>query len=510
MLFPRALIREFGFCRVAFLWWVQSDFAALDLDSVSETPQTSGDSDGGLTVRLGEWWSQRPLSGYYHIIVGVAGYVLPPLSMLAILIAMQAATGVAGFGLLDMAVLTIVVLLTHQWANEQYQKGKRIVARARDAAAVDLTRPFVLYLRGFVDDYVASATLGEPTFFMHGFANLVRFPLTEEEHLARALGTFGQVVALGRPGEDMPILGAKRIYVDEPSWQDAVRKLAREARFVVLRLSRATGVIWELQILLRELPREKVAILVSEHDSTPGRQLIVPVDHLAWRALESEVGRQLSFPDAFPSSPKLGTLRGLVFFDASGEPIVHALTKRDVDRRLSRYPLADALRDVFVPLLARVGVRGSRVMWVRRSVAFAADYAVTLGLVGLATAFTMDGPHTWIPWLLGAGYWPAWELLFRRTPGKMLTRLRISSVASYSFPLQIVVRNSAKLAMVFVVGVLPAGAFAVLAGVCLTAYRWGALPHDLASGTRVVGKSPVEQPAEEFKPNGSGPLVLRL
>jgi hypothetical protein len=55
----------------------------------------------------------------------------------------------------------------------------------------------------------------------------------------------GPVIAIGRPGEKLPPLGAARAYVDDKLWQAEVTKLAQESRLVVLLLDRTSGVAWE-------------------------------------------------------------------------------------------------------------------------------------------------------------------------------------------------------------------------------------------------------------------------
>jgi hypothetical protein len=418
---------------------------------------------------------------------------------------MKIATGLAGFGLLEIAVFTVLVLITHPWGAEQYQRGKRIIVSARDAAPFDTTRPFILYLRGFADDYAAATTLGEPTSFVHAFASLVRFPLTEEEHLARALGAFGAVVAVGQPGEDIPLLGAKRVYVDDGNWQEHVRQLARQAQFVILRVSNAPGVIWELETILRELPPEKVAILVPEREEFIGRELIVPIDDLAWRALERAAGQRVPYPEAGKVSPKLGTLRALIWFTPSRQPMICPLVKRDVEPRVSRYPLADALRDEFAPLMARAGIRmPRRFMWLRRGLAFAVDYtiasmlAIPLMVTSLARAsapesFVLEGWWYWMVVLTPFAYFAGCEVLFGATVGKWASRLQVAASGREGL-----LRSRILLRNVLKIGIWTAGLFPTDSGLGLTIvaalflvppFIWGAMFYDFASGTRVVGTS---------------------
>jgi hypothetical protein len=49
------------------------------------------------------------------------------------------------------------------------------------------------------------------------------------------MSKIGPFVAIGRPGERLPQLGAIRLYVADPEWQEMVTRLMSEAALVVLR-----------------------------------------------------------------------------------------------------------------------------------------------------------------------------------------------------------------------------------------------------------------------------------
>ena len=57
---------------------------------------------------------------------------------------------------------------------------------------------------------------------------------TEEEQLAEAMKDVGPFVAIGRPGEALPELGAGRPYASHAEWQDQVGQLISKAQLVVL------------------------------------------------------------------------------------------------------------------------------------------------------------------------------------------------------------------------------------------------------------------------------------
>ena len=126
--------------------------------------------------------------------------------------------------------------------------GRRLrAAMARPAEAVVDKRPPVPYLRAFDDDALGATP-----------PDLAQInPLcmaTREENFTAALQQIGPVMAIGRPGELLPPLGAERIYVDDAHWQSRVIELMSQARLVVLRLGASAGLWWEIEQALRRVP----------------------------------------------------------------------------------------------------------------------------------------------------------------------------------------------------------------------------------------------------------------
>lgn len=131
---------------------------------------------------------------------------------------------------------------------------------ARDAASVllaDGRRP-VLYLRSFADD-PTSASVDS----LHGgWEATVMNVLSREEQLAGALRAFGPVIAVGRPGEPLPFLGAARFYLSPDQWQPEVRRLMELSQLVVLRLGEGEGLWWEVEQVRATQPARKLVLLV--------------------------------------------------------------------------------------------------------------------------------------------------------------------------------------------------------------------------------------------------------
>ncbi|MFE6050725.1 transferase [Kitasatospora sp. NPDC056446] len=137
--------------------------------------------------------------------------------------------------------------------------GLLIVRRTRPYAArpaarellLDGRRP-VLYLRSFGDDESAAEVDDGADINLH----------TREEQLAAALGAIGPVIAVGRPGERLPHLGAARFYLPLDDWQPTVLRLMELSQAVVLRLGQGDGLWWEVERARSTQPAGKLILLV--------------------------------------------------------------------------------------------------------------------------------------------------------------------------------------------------------------------------------------------------------
>lgn len=132
-------------------------------------------------------------------------------------------------------------------------RGRRKSARAiaqGPASPLNDAKPDVLYLRSFRDD---TSTSGKILF--SGFT-------TDEEQLADALRPFGDLIAIGQPGEPLPVPGAARMYATDAQWKQVVLDRMRSATLVVIRAGSGPGLLWEVGQALSTLRPEKLLIFV--------------------------------------------------------------------------------------------------------------------------------------------------------------------------------------------------------------------------------------------------------
>lgn len=121
--------------------------------------------------------------------------------------------------------------------------------RAEELRRKDLRRP-ILILRSFRDDMLAVERDDE------GIIERIRsITLSQghvfEETIAKALANFGPVIAIGRPGEMLPALGAAREYLSNNVWKERATELVAQSSIVTVILGRGDSLRWEMETLFK-------------------------------------------------------------------------------------------------------------------------------------------------------------------------------------------------------------------------------------------------------------------
>ncbi len=191
------------------------------------------------------------------------------------------------------------------------------------------TRPPVLYLRTFETDRVRYSQL-VATFVAQ------RRIMTLEESLAKIFDEVGPFVAIGRPGEALPTLGAARGYYGQ-EWKSVVIDLIQSARLVVMRLgvSGEGGLDWELGEVVRLCAPHRFILMIGSGSKA---------DREAYRIFRSKTA--IVFPHILPRDP-LNAL--FLSFDDGWRPIISNTRRWPPARCLFHYLAA---REDF--LLARL------------------------------------------------------------------------------------------------------------------------------------------------------------
>lgn len=284
---------------------------------------------------------------------------------------------------MSIAGSALVLVLWRLWTF-----SRRHLAPSADEAQRADPRPPILYLRSFADD--ATSVVDDGGFkFWAQFLSLLGVPNPEQE-MATILERAGPVVAIGRPGEKLPQLGAARLYVEGEQWKAEVLALLGRARLVVIRIGATPGVRWEIEQALNLVPRDRIVLSLFGSSA-----LTIPLE--VESRLAPLLGNQwaASLPQPPPSGLKAWGFRdprrrvgSLVCFPPASPPVVVPMANwplwcRDAAYlfilRISALPLRRAWREVF----RRLGVSSGT---------FSAPHSRTLASL-LALFFGGFGAH---------------------------------------------------------------------------------------------------------------------
>ena len=167
---------------------------------------------------------------------------------------------------------------------------------------------------------------------------------TEEEQLVKILGEIGPVIAIGRPGEELPHLGAARFYISHDLWQNEVSRLMSNARLVVLRAGDTEGLWWEVERTTQLVRPERIVFLL-------------PINQQEYNKFRAKAHSYLPcrLPDLSLSRTKpSGTIGAILYFNPDWTPCLANLARLLGVSISFRWPLAPlykwTLRPVFEQL----------------------------------------------------------------------------------------------------------------------------------------------------------------
>ena len=192
-----------------------------------------------------------------------------------------------------------------------------------DSLAHDDRRPIV-YLRSFADesdDYRLTSFL-RGAFGLRISADIPAWASQEQLLLSKYLSKIGPYVAIGRPGEPLPELGAHRIYVGT-EWEEQVLSLLRRARFVVIRAGSTSGLHWELGQVMAAVEPSRVL-------------MILPVSRRSYARFRQ------SAPGPLRRLPERQPIERLVVFEEDWSPLLLP-DRKSIDETLEPFLLRLAI-----------------------------------------------------------------------------------------------------------------------------------------------------------------------
>jgi len=158
-----------------------------------------------------------------------------------------------------------LVLISARVGFQLLRSGwKYDVVSAEEMLAID-PRPPVLYLRSFEAD---STIVLRPDGFWNKASMLFDYMVTfsPEQELAEILNQMGPVIAIGKPGEPLPELGAARLYVGDADWKAKVSDMMARSRLLIIRTGSTPNLEWEIEQAMMRVPRRQI-LFVSLGDA---------------------------------------------------------------------------------------------------------------------------------------------------------------------------------------------------------------------------------------------------
>ena len=222
----------------------------------------------------------------------------------------------------------VLILLYNRWRERHQPRADEVLARD--------TRKPVLYLRPFSEDAVTFSGFDDRTY---------DGKLRAEPLILEPFKILGPLVAIGRPGEDMPPWGgAARLYAGD-DWQSRFQELLDQAQLAVLFAGTSRNCLWELGQVFRHRPFVPAVLLL-------------PARRQAWEAF------RMLFPSATGLElPETGGTTRLIYFPTWDQPVQFADTEDGDDLLLKKHnPYLGALTRV-VELIRP----GSAAPWVKRA-----------------------------------------------------------------------------------------------------------------------------------------------
>ena len=273
-------------------------------------------------------------------------------------------------------------VLTARWGIAMFRSGWKYDARsAAEVMAAD-PRPPVLYLRSFeVDQQLTVAGRGRAA----RAAGLLSYAtsVSPEQELAFVLEGIGPVIAIGKPGERLPELGAARLYAADDQWREVVNRLMARAALVVIRAGETENLWWEVeQTLARCAPDRVLVVILEPVESLPAfQQRFTAAFGVPVQRADDQPGtiRRLLLRLLMPYTRAIGQI---IYFHAGGTPRAEPLWFRltwSGFLLVAFRPYRDSLQGAMRAVLAEQGIR----LTSTRSLTGAVLLALGGGMVGL-------------------------------------------------------------------------------------------------------------------------------
>jgi Holliday junction resolvase-like predicted endonuclease len=310
---------------------------------INQHPPSSLDKQRAKQIqRTANTWLGRAGAAFLFSVVGLIGLIF------------YFANRSAGYAFaIPSTLLLLFLLLVASGLNILIQNYlhflRKRLAKTVDEVLSENKAP-VLYLRSFLDDTVAAKR--EVTL------------LTEEEELNKAFEHIGPMIAIGRPGETLPEVGAARAYFTDDKWQAAVHHYMDISCLIVLRAGLSQGLIWEIQNSIQRLDPSKLILLIP-FEKEAYDQFRTRVQSLFPKPLPDHPGHdahRMTINSSGKTEKRIyGSLLGLIHFDddwtahfekicADNVPVEYQMIGNQLVDKMNYLMVHYALRPVYTRL----------------------------------------------------------------------------------------------------------------------------------------------------------------
>jgi hypothetical protein len=155
-----------------------------------------------------------------------------------------------------------VIFVVFGVAYGPFRRGLQHIAPSARAIRHEDQRPPILMLRSFSDEDVSIPGVwrNRGLFFLF----FLYLPKRLDELLEQSLRSYGPVIAIGRPKEALPSLGAAREYASDADWMSLVEARLREAQIVVAILGDTEGFVWEMSAIFRLSLTQRLIVVMPQ------------------------------------------------------------------------------------------------------------------------------------------------------------------------------------------------------------------------------------------------------
>ncbi len=231
-----------------------------------------------------------------------------------------------------VVIMPIIFLLLFSRFYSIYHRLNKRKKNTYDVNKIE--GPFILYLRSFSADVITKKRIS--------FAET----LSEEEALVEALSDIAPVYAIGDPKDKKMPIGASRVYVDDNHWRSTVASMAGKAAMVVLRLGKTDSFWWEVEMVLKSVPIDRILFIIPESKTFSDISLLYKI------LLEHNVN--IHKLDIAIEDNNRGSISSFMFFDESGKPCTSQVKTGRFTQVFFKY--TDVIRKSLVDLRAKFGL----------------------------------------------------------------------------------------------------------------------------------------------------------